>query len=518
MESDAGIVDFSKGKAITYQFTIKELANTFYMSFNNGTVKAGFGEPPVTADVKLKMSSEVLVGIITNTINATKAAMSGKLSFNGDTAKALTLQKLNLNDVYQQACSELGVTGAPPSNTITPAAPINNLANSAAPGTASPAVSDQGARYTALIEKFIVYLEKEPESAEFAKGKNVTFLFTLKETNQIFYFSFIDGVVKTGLGEPSNAPDIKIKMPCLSFDNIVTGKLGVTKAAMSGKLSYSGDTTKALAIQKLNMNNAYQKAIAELGDPGDLSMISASSSVSATKTTASASPVQPSAAPISVPAQVSKIGDIRDEILEVLNELFLKGLITATGGNISTRVEGKPNEVWITPSGIFKGDLRPEMMVHIDLDGGIIGESEYSASSERNVHCAIYRQRPDVQAVIHTHAPFATLMGISSTKFQPISTEAAYLGDVPVVPFIMPGTQELGSEVAKAIGQKGIAVVMQNHGLVVCGTTLRRAADMTEVVEQSAEKIIYCRMMNTEPIVLPEEAVKSLGEMGSMLA
>jgi len=518
MESDAGIVGFSTGKTITYQFTIKELANTFYMSFNNGTVKAGFGEPPVSADVKLKMSSEVLVGIITNTVNATKAAMSGKLSFSGDTAKALTLQKLNLNDVYQQACNELGVTGAPPSTSSAPAAQINMPVNSTTPIIVSSAVSDQSARYSALIEKFIVYLEKEPESAEFAKGKNVTFLFTLKETNQIFFFSFIDGVVKTGLGEPANAPDIKIKMPCLSFDNIVTGKLGVTKAAMSGKLSYSGDTTKALAIQKLNMNKAYQKAIAELGDPGDLGMISEIGSVAAIKTISPASPVLPNSVPTSVPAQIRKIGDVRDEILEVLNELFLKGLITATGGNISTRVEGKPKEVWITPSGIFKGDLRPEMMVHIDLEGGTIGEAEYSASSERNVHCAIYRQRPEVQAIIHTHAPFATLMGISNTKFKPISTEAAYLGDVPVVPFIMPGTLELSREVAKAVGQIGIAVVMQNHGLVVCGTTLRRAADMTEVVEQSAEKIIYCRMMNTEPVVLPEDAVKSLAEMGSMLA
>jgi autoinducer 2 (AI-2) kinase len=257
-----------------------------------------------------------------------------------------------------------------------------------------------------------------------------------------------------------------------------------------------------------DLNRIYQTARAEAGGPGDLA---AKDRPVVPEPARPPTPATPAA-----PVSAAPAGDERDELVAVIRELYSTGLITATGGNLSIRIPGTQN-LWITPSALFKGDLRPEVMVRIDLQGRTLDEDARSPSSEWRMHCAIYAARSDVEAVIHAHAPYATMLVLSGLPFLPISTEAAFLGDVPRVPFIMPGTQELAEAVAGALGP-GPAVLLQNHGILVAASSLRRAADMAEVLERTSQLILGCHSVGQTPPVLPSDILATLREAGKMMA
>lgn len=201
-------------------------------------------------------------------------------------------------------------------------------------------------------------------------------------------------------------------------------------------------------------------------------------------------------------------------LVRVTAGLYARGLITASGGNVSARDPGSPDQIWITPAGRFKGDLRPEHMACIGLDGEPRSADGPIPSTEWRVHCAIYRRRPDVRAVVHSHAPQVTRMALTGTPFLPISLEAALVGELPVVPFLMPGTDSLAEAVASTLGAGG-AILMQNHGLVVAAESLEHAAALTETIEATAGTLLSCRMLGITPPVLSDDEVRAARERGS---
>ena len=216
------------------------------------------------------------------------------------------------------------------------------------------------------------------------------------------------------------------------------------------------------------------------------------------------------------PASDLEAEDVRPEMVRVMDELYGQQVITATGGNVSARIPGT-DEIWITPSQLFKGELRPESLVRIDLDGRSLDAGAASPSSERLMHCAAFRARKEATAVIHAHAPQATILANSGLPFLPVSSEAAFFDELPRIPFVMPGTQDLADAIAEAL-RDSWAVLMVNHGLLVAGRSLRRAADMVEIIERSSEIILGCYAVGKEPPVLPAEVVATLRKKGDLVA
>lgn len=388
-----------------------------------------------------------------------------------------------------------------------PAPAVTDLQRDRAPkqAAATPAAATAGADaiagMTRLLEAFLGAAREDAGLTTFAAGKDVLLGFTLPDVALHFFLGLHDGHVAADLGDPSAEPDVQLRMRAAVFDGIFTGTVNAMEAATSGGLSFTGDTLKAMTLQEIqdDLTRLYLAAREQVGPPGDLGPVAA------------ARPAHDGHPPAAVAA-----GDPRVEVVHVIEELYAAGLITATGGNVSVRVPGT-DEIWITPGQVFKGTLTPEMLVRIDLDGQPLDEGAASPSSERLMHCAVYRARPDAHAVIHAHAPNATVLADAEIPFLPISTEAAFFGDLPRVPFIMPGSQELANAVGAAMATSW-AVLMTNHGLLVAGRSLRRAADMAEVIERSAEVILGCHAVGRTPSVLPDAVVARLRKMGDMMA
>lgn len=352
----------------------------------------------------------------------------------------------------------------------------------------------------AILDRFVAACASDAELDRFAGDRDVTLHFQLTDLAESFWLR-LRGGISGERGAPDGKPEVDLKLRADVLDGMFTGRVNPMQAAMNGRLSFTGDAAKAMTLQQIQpaLARHYRAARDAVGDPGDL-----------------ASLPDPSGAAPAKSAANGGTDAVREELVQVVRELYAQELITATGGNVSARIPGT-DEAWITPSQLFKGDLRPEILVRIGLDGTTLETMGAAPSSERLMHCAIYRARPDAQAVVHAHAPHATILANTGLPFLPISTEAAFFGELPRVPFIMPGTEALAQAVEVA-ARESWAVLLMNHGLLVAGRSLRRAADMVEIVERSAEVILGCHAVGREPPVLPAKVVAELRALGDLVA
>lgn len=178
----------------------------------------------------------------------------------------------------------------------------------------------------------------------------------------------------------------------------------------------------------------------------------------------------------------------RDQITMIIDKIYRSGLTTTSGGNIS--VIDDNGDVWVTPSAIDKGTLRPSDMVCVRKDGTI--EGRHKPSSEYPFHIAIYKCRPEIKAVIHAHPPalvsFSIVRQIPNTNVLPQAKNVC--GPIGYADYALPGSDELGDVIAEEF-KKGVnAVIMENHGTVVGGIDLNDAFQRFETMEFCALTLI----------------------------
>lgn len=177
--------------------------------------------------------------------------------------------------------------------------------------------------------------------------------------------------------------------------------------------------------------------------------------------------------------------ELRRELVHYSRWLYRLGYTPATAGNLSVRLDERT--LLVTPTGASKHLLRRADMVLVDLDGHRL-EGARNATSELGMHLAFYRQRDDVQAVIHAHPPIATAFACAGHALDELlSQEAAMiLGPVPLAPYATTGTDEVAGSLRPFIPAYD-AVLLANHGAVVCGSSLFDAFCKMETLEHVAQ-------------------------------
>jgi L-fuculose-phosphate aldolase len=201
---------------------------------------------------------------------------------------------------------------------------------------------------------------------------------------------------------------------------------------------------------------------------------------------------------------------LRKEIARFMRRLYDRGLTTASGGNISVRVD---DMVFITPSAIDKGLIRGKDIGILSLPGKNL-TPHLKPSIESAMHIAIYKSRPDVLAIVHAHPFTATsFTAMNKTINCTLTAEAhAILGTPVFAPYALMGTPELAGNVAVAASGPANVILLENHGIVCLGNDLLMAFDRLEVLETAA-RMTYITAMMGDVKPLADEQLKGIDRL-----
>ena len=198
--------------------------------------------------------------------------------------------------------------------------------------------------------------------------------------------------------------------------------------------------------------------------------------------------------------------DVRKAIVDICNRLEEVNLVHGSSGNVSVRLPKTDDgqELFaMTPSGVPYRILQPGQVLIVDWDANVIdGDGAGKPSSERKVHFAAYRARPDVHSVIHSHSIYASALAAAGQGLPPIIDEMVVCigGAVECAPYGMPATPQLADSAIALMGLRQ-AVLMRNHGVIGVGRDLDEAFTVVDMVERTAQIYLLARLMGeVQPI------------------
>lgn len=195
----------------------------------------------------------------------------------------------------------------------------------------------------------------------------------------------------------------------------------------------------------------------------------------------------------------------KQAVLDAALKLDRYGLIALSGGNVSWRME--TGEVLVTPSGMIYDDMVADDILVVDIEGNIL-EGERKASVDTEALLYIFKNMPQVNAVIHTHQPYATGLGLVMDEIPcNLSTMAnATEGPVAVAAYGDPGSLSMGVEAVRAIGDR-LAVVLKHHGVIAVGRDLRQALFSCVYLEEAAKTVAVALATGREMATMTQEQI-----------
>ena len=203
----------------------------------------------------------------------------------------------------------------------------------------------------------------------------------------------------------------------------------------------------------------------------------------------------------------------REQMLEICKEMLEKDLVVGSAGNVSMRVE---DHIIITPSSVRYTEMNPEDFMVMDMNADVV-EGDRNPSTELPMHLAVYKNRTDALAIIHSHSIYASAMALLNKSLPPILDELVPKlgGEIKVTSYEMPGSSELGNRVVEAMELRS-AVLIGNHGALCCGSSLREALDVAILLERACKIYMIALQLGT-PSQLPEDVVEMESDLWQML-